>query len=113
MKKDTEKIAKKFGIFSNIQKLEKDLLAIDNVTDVDFDLNGFYDNLNQVIFLVKYNIQSKELCYFIDKRKLTENIIETAKQNGLSSSGDAIEDYDTWLYFVRTCNEIWKPKTQH
>ena len=50
------KTAERFGILSMVEKLTAELMALDGVEDVDFDLDGFYDNIPYVIFLPKYRI---------------------------------------------------------
>lgn len=50
------KIAERFNILDKCQKLEKDFLQLSRITKVEFDLNGLYDNIYQVIILVKYEI---------------------------------------------------------
>nr|DAQ92813.1 MAG TPA: hypothetical protein [Caudoviricetes sp.] len=46
----------RFGISEQCAALERDLLTLPGVVKVEFDLDGFYDNLRQVIFLVKFDI---------------------------------------------------------
>lgn len=65
--------------------------------------NGFYDNLNQVVILAKY-----ELGYLDSRTPITQAIIEVCKNNDLYPSGDSIEDYGAHLYFVRRCGKTWK-----
>lgn len=88
------KTSEQFGLTEKIEKLQRELLEIEYIEDVDFDLDGFYDNLNEVIFLTKYNIPVSL------RRKMVEEILETAARNGLKRTEDRIEDYGTWLYFV-------------
>ena len=45
-----------FGIMDKCKKLEKELLQIDGITDVEFDLDGFWSGIYQVIVLTKYDI---------------------------------------------------------
>lgn len=105
-------IAIQYGIKEQCEKLEKELLAIDGVTDIDFDLYGFYDNLNQVIFLAKYDVPSDlpYQTYFSEMRRIKETISAVCKDNDLYPSGDAIEDYGAHFYFVRRCGKEWKTK---
>ena len=95
----------RYGVKEQCEKLETELLAIDGVTDIDFDLDGFYDDLGQVIFLAEY-----DLGYLASRTPITQAIIEVCKNNDLYPSGDSIEDYGAHLYFVRTCGKEWKTK---
>lgn len=104
MKERSRKTAERFFIVDRVERLEHELLAIDGVSDVDFDLDGFYDNLNQVIFLTKYNVYGTDWDYH--KRRIISDVLTVADKNGLKRSGDAIEDYGEHFYFVFHCN--WK-----
>lgn len=92
------KTAEHHGILHLIEKLQADLLALDGVEDVDFDLDGFWDNIPQVIFLPKYNITGEN--YFIRRRILLTKILQEAEMNGLFRTGDSIEDYGEHFYIV-------------
>lgn len=54
MNDETTRIAERYGITEKCASLERDLLGIDGVTGVEFDLNGFLDDIHQVIVLVGY-----------------------------------------------------------
>lgn len=60
MNENEIKIAERFNILDKCQKLEKDFLQLSRITKVEFDLNGLYDNIYQVIILVKYEIPYDE-----------------------------------------------------
>lgn len=107
MKERELETAKKFAIVGNVEKLQKELLQIDGVVDIDFDLDGFYDNMHQVIVLVKYDIPATLEKYFEVRRELKNNVIKVAKENGLSKTEDRIEDYGTWFYFVFKHDKTW------
>jgi len=106
MKEKQIKIAEKFNIIEKIKKLESDLLQVKGVVSVDFDLCGFYDNLNQVIFLTKYNIANDEN-YFEERKNLINNVLKVAQNNGLNRTEDRIEDYGEHFYFVTGCSKEW------
>lgn len=55
MNDETTRIAERYGITEKCASLERDLLGIDGVTGVEFDLNGFLDDIHQVIVLVGYD----------------------------------------------------------
>lgn len=107
MKERELETAKKFAIVGNVEKLQKELLQIDGVVDIDFDLDGFYDNMHQVIVLVKYDIPATLEKYFEVRRELKNNVIKVAKENGLRKTEDRIEDYGTWFYFVFKHDKTW------
>lgn len=101
-----------FDIVEKIEKLKADLLQVDAVTEVEFDLDGFYDNMNQIIFLTKYNISKcPEMEKYYDKRRLLiRNVISVANENDLRRTEDSIEDYGEHFYFVMKCGKEWKTK---
>ena len=51
MNENEIKIAERFNILDKCQKLEKDFLRLSRITKVEFDLNGLYENIYQVIIL--------------------------------------------------------------
>lgn len=108
MKERTIKTAKEFSILDRVEKLERELLSIDGVTKVDFDLDGFYDDIHYVIFLTKYDIPVTLENYFETRQQMVKNILEVANNNGLKRTGDRIEDYGEWFYFVTSCGSRWK-----
>lgn len=93
--------AEHFGIAEKIVKLKYDLLAIDGVIDVEFDLDGFWSDIHQVIFLPKYLIPLDG--YYTARRKMLQNILDCAGRHGLTRTGDQIEDYGNHLYIVMDC----------
>lgn len=99
--------AKKFNIVDKIEKLEKELLEIEGVTEVDFDLDGFYDDMHQVIFLTKYDIPVASDNYFELRKQLINNVINVANSNGLTRTEDRIEDYGEHFYFVMKYGKEW------
>lgn len=90
--------AEQYGILPLIEKLQADLMAIEGVEDVDFDLDGFWSNIPYVIFLPKYNISGDD--YFKRRRILLTKILYEAEINGLFRTGDSIEDYGEHFYIV-------------
>lgn len=102
------KIAEKFNILDKVQKIEKELLAVNGVTGIDFDLDGFYDNMCQVIFVAKYDISASLDNYFEVRKQLIKEVIKVAANNGLTRTGDKIEDYGENFYFVFKHDNTWK-----
>ena len=100
MKDRVLKTAERFGITKRIESITADLLAIPYVTDVDFDLDGFYDDLNEVIILPRYDIPIQSETYCKDLSNVAMSVIEAAKAHGLARTLDKIEDYGRDLYIV-------------
>lgn len=92
------KTAELYGILPLVEKLQADLMKIEGVEDVDFDLDGFWDNIPYVIFLPKYNITGDN--YNERRRILLTKILQEAANNGLFRTGDSIEDYGEHFYIV-------------
>ena len=86
-----------------VEELKRDLLAVDGVVDVEFDLDGFWDNMGQVIFLPKYSIPVHSEDYYQRRRAMIVRILEVCAKHGLKRSGDRIEDYGEHLYIVTNC----------
>lgn len=107
MKDRTIKTAERFDILAKVEKLEAELLKVDGVIEVDFDIDGFYDDIRHVIFLTKYDIPVTLENYFEARKNLIRNVLEVAKNNGLKRTEDSIEDYGEWFYFVTSCGDRW------
>lgn len=97
MKAEQQAIAYRFGILDDCISLEHDLLKIDGITSVDFDLCGWHDNIRQIIFLANYDTNID----FDMKHKMLLTILDTCKQHHLTPSGDITEDYGNAYYVVR------------
>lgn len=95
-------LAERYGITDKCKALEHALLKIHGATSVEFELNGFLDNIHQVIVLVGYDFhQIRELPTF------AREVALEAFQHDLKKSGDRIEDYGENLYFVFDCGQSW------
>ena len=79
------KIAERFNILDKCQKLEKDFLQLCRITKVEFDLNGLYDNIYQVIILVKYEIPMElgPKKYFRIRTNILKKVLEILEQEEL------------------------------
>ncbi len=97
-----------FGVSDKLEKLEEDLLKIPHITKVDFDLDGFLDDIKQVIFVLKYDIPADTENYFGERNALINSALDVAAYNGLSRTDDAIEDHGEHFYFVTKCDDTWK-----
>lgn len=84
-----QRTADYFGITPLIEALKSDLLAIQGVTSVEFDLDGFWDNLNYVIILTGYEIPFDN--YFAARRQMVDSIISAAAAHGLTRTVDSME----------------------
>jgi hypothetical protein len=80
--------------------LENDLLAIDDVDKVDWDLSA-YNELGEIIVLVHRAFEDSldMSTYYMQRTKLLREIIEVFNKNNLKLV-DPIEDQGTWWYFV-------------
>lgn len=101
MREREVRTAETFNIMENVVKLENELLRIEGVNSVQYDLGGFYDDLNQVIFLTEHDVP------YEDRKQFIKDIIEVAGNNGLTKTEDTIEDYGNHYYFVFRCNKDW------
>ena len=110
MKERELKTAQKFGILNKCQALEKELLQIDRVEKIEFDLDGFYSNIYQVIILATYDIPITLENYFKARKEVSNNVVKVAGNYGLTRTEDSIEDYGTSFYFVFHCSKEWKNK---
>lgn len=108
LKERTQKIIEQYNLNDKIEKLTKDLLSIPHAVDVEYDLDGFLDNIGDFIFLVKYDIPVSLDDYFLVRHRLVQNVIETADKHGLRLSGDRIEDYGQHFYFVFYHDNSWR-----
>lgn len=108
MKNDRQaETAKRFNITGKCERLKTALLAIPGVTEVEFDLDGFYDHLQQVIFLTKYDLDPARENYYAARREMLAAIEQAAQTHGLAPTGDSVEDYGEHFYFVRSCDRTW------
>lgn len=111
MRESTKNLAKRVGIYDRLCELENDLLAIDRVIDVDFDIDSFLENwgFQHVILIVEYDIPATmELMeYFKAREKNQNDIIEVCLKYDLHTSGDRIEDMGQHWYIVRS-TKSWK-----
>lgn len=103
--KRAERQAAELGILDKMQQLEADLLKIEGVSDIDFDIDN-YDEIPQVILVPRYNVPLDEN-YYKNRGKQLAEIIQVCENHGLLNSGDRIEDYGEHWYIVRNCGIGW------
>lgn len=102
--------ATRFGFFCWLQSFEAELLKIQDVVNIDYDLNGFFSDIHQVICIIKYDIRPIRTDYFDARTKLKKSVIRAANAFDLYKTSDLIEDYGEHFYFVFGCTGAWKQK---
>ena len=102
----TTATAARFGISEQCAALQRDLLTLPGAVKVEFDLDGFYDHMELVILLVKFDVAYRN--YFRDLRALRQGVIDTAARHGLTRTPDTIENYGEHLYFVFHHDSTWE-----
>ena len=105
MNAKTERTAKRFNVYDRILKLENELLNVEGNSKVDLFLDGLYDNLNQIVFHVKY-VHVAIGGYFMLRNRFIKDILSVVSDNGLLGTEDDIEDYGDHFYFTTNC-EKW------
>ena len=108
LKSKEKELADKYGITEHINKLTNDLMAIEGVTDVDYDLDGYNDGMNGPITLVDYALDAKLSAseYFQDVKELLNKIYQVFEDNGVVIEKEETEDNDSYFYFV-SYNTNW------
>ena len=103
----TNNIAQRYKIEDQVNQFKEDLLKIPNVLDVEFNLDGFLDGINYIIFLTKYDIPVQLKNYYSVRREVIRKILEVTEKHGLKRTEDRIEDYGNHFYFVTKCDKTW------
>lgn len=98
------KTMKAFGIGEQMEKLHAELMALPDIKDVEYDLTSFWSDIPYVIFLPTWNIPAAAKDYFNRKTALLQAILTVAHDNGLTRTGDRIEDYGSCWYTVTRCD---------
>jgi len=95
------KISKQYGLDERIGALTKALLSIDGITDVTYDLNGYLDDIYQVIVIAKYEIRTENIGeYYRIHGSIPKEMVKVARKNGLVRTEDSIEDMGAHYYIV-------------
>ena len=106
--KRAERIAHECGILDRMEALEADLMKIEGIVEVPFDLDNYGDDgMYQVILVPKYDIDVRREDYFAARKQQRIAIIETCLHHDLFPTGDRIEDYGEHWYLVRQCGMTW------
>ena len=91
--------AKTYGVpIEKLITLEKRLLGIPHITEVDFDASALESK--QLCVLTGCDIRPDVQDYW-ERRDYTRSaVVGAAKENDLTRTGDRIEDYGEHFYFV-------------
>jgi len=106
MTAEVKRQADRFGILSRLQQLESDLLQIEGVEEITFDVAN-YDEIPYVIILAKYNIPVSAEDYYARRKAQLVAIFEMCRKHDLFPSGDRLEDYGEHWYIVRKTGKTW------
>ena len=107
MRERERQTAERFGLLEKIEDLERELLRVDHVVGVEFDLDGFYSDIYQVIVVPEYDIPVSTPDYFEVRKEMLQQVLAVSREHGLLPSGDGIEDYGKHYYIVRNCDASW------
>lgn len=105
MRERAKEAAERFGIFERLAALERDLLEIEGIPDVDFYVDN-YDEIPQVIVIPHY-VLAYGGDYFKRRKEQFVGILHTLALHDLHSSGDVIEDMGEHWYIVRSIGKTW------
>ncbi len=100
---DSKYIAKTYDIEERIEALALALLSIKGVEKVEFDLNGYLDDIYQVIIIFKYSVNPvdwKSESYYEARKKMLSRVKSKAKAAGLIRTSDSIQDMGEHYYLV-------------
>lgn len=93
---DQAQTAKEFGIYDELKDFENDLLKIKGVKNIDFDLDGMYDNIGFVV-IVDFDIDTEH--FFEDRRQIASKVRATALEHEIVAS-DPMELEDNYIYWA-------------
>ena len=105
--------ATRFGFLDWLRSFDAELVTIQNVEKVEYDLSGFYSDIYEVICIVKYDIALRREDYWYARAFLKHSVINTAKNFDLYKTEDEIEDFGAHFYFVFGCTKKWRKEHKH
>lgn len=108
MRERERQTAERFGLLERVEALERELLKVDHIKSVEFDLDGFYSDIYQVILVPEYDIPVGSPNYYDELGKTLQEVLAVAQEFDLGSSGDSIENYGNHYYIVRNCDVSWR-----
>lgn len=104
--KRTEQAAARLGILRRMQRLEEDILAIDDIVCVEFDISN-YPEIPYVILIPKYDIRVDRDDYWEARHHQCDRIRAVCLEHDLHPTGDRWEDMGEHWYIVRRCGPTW------
>lgn len=109
MKHKDRQTAERFGILDRLCEFEQSMLSTPYTrgTDLDMDLDGWYDGIRQVIIVPRYHIPSTVRDWFKARAEMILRLNAIAATYGLKRTGDPLEDYGEHLYIVYECDDTW------
>lgn len=109
MKNDRQaQTAERYGIRTRLEAMESDLLTIDGVASVEFDLDSIPDGIPYIIMLIGYDIHPRRDDYYKARSAMLAQVASTCARYDLHNSGDRIEDYGEHYYIVRQQGASWR-----
>ena len=106
MTDDVKRDAERCGIYDRIAALENDLLMIDGVPEIEFDIRD-YNEIPYVIVVPRYVVDYSRGDYFKVRKLQLAQILTVLAKHDLHNSGDRIEDYGEHWYIVRSAGASW------
>ena len=100
--------ATRFGFLDWLRSYDEELMKIPDIEKVEYDLDGFFSDIYQVVCIVKYDIGLLRDDYWDARSKLKQSVMNTASSFNLYKTVDKIEDMGQHFYFVFGCTEKWK-----
>lgn len=104
--KRAEKRAEALGIADRMRDLENDLLNIEGISEIDFDIDNF-DEIPYVILIPRCKVPDGTGNWFRRRAAQLAQIVAVCEKHDLYNSGDRIEDYGEHWYIVRNCGIGW------
>ena len=99
--------AERFGILGRMERLEADLMRIEDIGTIYYSLESFADH-GMLILLPKYVIDVNRADYYAARGRQLDEIISVCAKHDLHRTSDRIEDYQDRWYIVMRCGEAWQ-----
>lgn len=108
MRERTIHAASHLGLLEKLQMLESSILQIPGIPEVDFDIDGFWDNIPEVVIVPRYSIPAADPEYYTKRRALLVSILQAAAAHDLTRTEDLVEDMGEHFYIVTRGGDTWK-----
>ena len=96
------------GIQGRMQALENDLLQIEGISDIDFDIDTYGDyEWSHVILVPRYTLDVERPDYYDARKAQLDQVLNVCERHDLHPSGDRIEDQGCHWYIVRSAGKSW------